>query len=45
MMSIYCIFAIAFYHVLWYSFLILPQSLVLAYVHGHKRLIFVAPNI
>lgn len=26
-------------------FLILPQSLVLEYVHGHKRLIFVAPKI
>lgn len=45
MMNIYCIFTIAFCRVLWYSFLTLPQSLVLEYVHGHNRLIFVAPNI
>lgn len=44
-MNIYGIFTVAFYHLLWYSFLILPQSLVLEYVHGHKRLIFVAPKI
>lgn len=45
MMNIYCVFTVVFYHVLWYSFLILPQSLVLEYVHGHKRLIFVASNV
>lgn len=45
MMGIYCIFTVAFYRVLWYSILISPQSLVLEYVLGHNRLIFVAPNI